>query len=410
MDKSIYVSGGWGYGNKGDNAIFEGMLQTFRSRFAQYRLCVTSFSPKETREQHGLTAHKSIHNLLAIRRPLSIFRWIAVAIWRATNHKVMLSPALAFHIQLIGSSEAIVMGGGGYFNDEWPDMLRALYVTVDMAKVTNTPVVIYGQTIGPFSEETINNSLKHYIKHISRIAYRDIQSHKILTRAGVPESKMTLSADEANLLSTSSENSPSVTESANGNLLIGVMAQRFRPHLGVHGPTPLGRITSKVQYMSELAKALISLAKVIPNANFLFIPSTTWDEATCREVYGELVKAGINTARFLSDPTADQFIRACQSVDLMISTNMHPVILATTAEKPSVAISYHYKLDDFMASIGLEQFTVRIDDFDIKTVVLLVQKALDNRIELAKIMRLKHIHVKKLANNNSESLASVLVT
>ena len=405
MEKLIYVTGGWGYGNRGDNAIFEGMLQTFKRRFSQYQLCITSFSPTETIEQHGVVARTSIHKLLAIRRPLSVFRWIAVFIWRITKYKIMLSPALATHIRLIGNAEAVVLGGGGYFNDEWPDMLRSLYVVVDMAKNTNTPIVIYGQTVGPFTEKTINTSLRHYLQHFSKIAYRDVQSQTILKRAGVPETKMQLSADEANLLTVRAEN---MYETKENCVSIGIMTQKFRPHLGVHGPSSQGKITSKVHYLAELTKVLVNLSKAIPRVEYLFIPSTTWDEATCRELFDEVQLAGLRSARFVINPTADQFIKACQSVDLMISTNMHPVILATTAGKPSVAISYHYKLDDFMESIGLEQFVVRIDNFDADTVVSLAEKALAKRGELRELISSRHILVKELASNNAELLSSAI--
>lgn len=404
MEKSIYVVGGWGYGNKGDNAIFEGMLQTFKARFSDYILCVTSFSPKETKEQHGISSLNSVHRLLAIRRPLSVFRWLAVYIWRVSGLRIMLSPALAEHIKLIKYSKAVVMGGGGYFNDEWPDMLRALYVVVDMAKLANKPIIVYGQTVGPFSEETINNSLKNYLKSFSMIAYRDVQSQTILKRAGVPDSKMILSADEANLLSVRASNPSGNPVNENGKISIGVMTQRFRPHLGIHGPTALGRIKSKQQYLSELARALVSIAKANLGSDYLFIPSTTWDEATCKEIFDEVKRAGVVNARFLSNPTADQFITACQSVDVMISTNMHPVILAATADKPSVAISYHYKLDDYMESIGLGEYIIRIDNFTVEDMVLRVQSALDKRHELGLEISERLKAIKELANRNGDSL------
>ncbi|MBP2638702.1 MAG: polysaccharide pyruvyl transferase [Firmicutes bacterium] len=408
MGKSIYVVGGWGYGNKGDNAIFEGMLQTFRGRFSDYKLCVTSFSPRETKEQHDVDSINSIHRLLAIRRPLSIFRWMAVYIWRMSGFRIMLSPVLLRHIKLIKQSSAVVMGGGGYFNDEWPDMLRALYVVVDIAKITDKPVVVYGQTVGPFSEKTINSSLKHYLKEFSRIAYRDVQSQKVLKNAGVPESKMVLSADEANLLSVRTSSAFANQFGKTADLVIGVMIQKFRPHLGVHGPTALGRVKTKQQYLTEFSQALLNISSANPGTEYLFIPSTTWDEATCKEVFDEVRRTGAVKAKFLSNPTADQFIAACQSVELMISTNMHPVILAATADKPSLAISYHYKLDDFMKSIGLGDFVVRIDDFCVDEIVSLAERALSKRKELGEEISSRTREIKALANKNGDSLKSVL--
>ena len=63
----------------------------------------------------------------------------------------------------------------------------------------------------------------------------------------------------------------------------------------------------------------------------------------------------------------------------MLSTNMHPIILASAAGIPCVAISYFYKVDDFMESIGLQRFVIRIDKINEAALVPLAQDALNSR-------------------------------
>lgn len=337
MARSFYITGGWGYGNKGDNAIFEGMRQSFSEAFPSERLIVTSYSRQEMREQHSIDAIESVHRLLGKRAPLGLFRWLGVMIWRMSGLKMLLVPSLKRHQKLMQNASAVVMGGGGYFNDAWPDMLRSRYVEIDLARSVGTPIIIYGQTVGPFSQQTINRSLKRYLGYVQRIAYRDAQSLKVLEAADVPESKRVLSADEANLLSVR----PAVVPKSPGKLLVGVMAQKFRPHLGPSGPSAPGSIPDEETYIQRVTDGLLLLAEARPDVEYVFIPSTRWDEPVVEDVANRVKSILQDRVTMVSDPDANQFISLCQNVDLMISTNMHPVILATTASVPSIAISYH---------------------------------------------------------------------
>lgn len=403
MPKGFYLTGGWGYGNKGDNAILEGMRQSLSSRFPDDSLTVTSYSQAEMREQHGIESIKSVHRLLWKRAPLGLLRWIGIFVWRATDLKVLLVPSLRKHQSLMRQARAVIMGGGGYFNDAWPDMLRSRYVEIDLARSVGTPVVIYGQTLGPFSKATIDRSLGRYLGYVTKIAFRDAQSLKVLEAAGVPENKRVLSADEANLLSVR----PPLEPKRAGRKVVGVMIQKFRPHLGPSGPSPAGSIPDEGSYVQRVVEALGNVASKNPDIDYLFIPSTRWDESTVRRVADELRTKFDGRVQFISDPTADQFIRACQNVDLMVSTNMHPIILAATAGVPSVAISYHYKLDDFMASIGLSSSVIKIDDFDSLHLEQMLMDALLKMADNSLALTAFHKKVKSMAQKNCDQIESL---
>ena len=71
-----------------------------------------------------------------------------------------------------------------------------------------------------------------------------------------------------------------------------------------------------------------------------------------------------------------------QNVDIMVSTNMHPIILAATSNIPSIALSYHYKVDDYMASLGLDKFLLKIDDFTSNKLSQLIIELIEKRNEI----------------------------
>lgn len=400
----FYITGGWGYGNKGDNAIFEGMRQSFSEKFPHAPLVITSFSQKEMLEQHGLESLPSVHRLLSVRKPLSVFRWLALAVWRLSGRRVLLVPSLRRHLNAMREASVVILGGGGYFNDAWPDMLRSRYVEFELAHAAGTPVMLYGQTIGPFSDATISKSLRSQLSRVAMVAYRDQQSLGVLMACGLNEAARMYTADEANLLIPV----PRPVGTQVEGVRIGVMVQKFRPHLSRSGPSAAGRIPTERAYADELVAALLTIADQQQSAQFVFIPSTRWDEPFCASIFNRFAERNSTRAMLLSDPNAKQFIAACQSVNLMVSTNMHPVILAATAGNPSVAISYHYKLDDYMQSIGLAGFVLRIDDFSAESLSARCMSALERLPELRDTVKEHHHKVKAAAQDNMRALQLVL--
>jgi polysaccharide pyruvyl transferase WcaK-like protein len=417
MSKFLYLTGGWGYGNRGDNAIFAAMIQslTTHGEYKLDELVITSYDPIETKIHNDVDSIKSLHKILTSERRLSSF-WdrfslsfnfwhrFSLWLWRKTNHKILLSSALQKHLALLKNSRALIMGGGGYFNDAWPDMLYSKYAEIELAEYAKCPVVIYGQTVGPFSDEVIKQSLSKMLNKITAIAYRDEQSKGVLVKSHYNLNRSVLTADEANLL----DKAPNALFGATGEkIVIGIMIQNFRPHLGISGETGYSRINDKNQYYLEICDALNQVIKNL-ECHLVFIPSTTWDVKSNKRVYENIKLNDRSTIQFLDNLTTQDFIAASQQIDLMISTNMHPVILAATGSKPSVAISYHYKLDDYMKSIGLEEYVIRIDNFSVNELVNKINSAVSNKEKLANIVTKKHQEVKKMARKNMEMLNQIV--
>lgn len=391
----IYLTGGWGYGNKGDNAIFEAMIASITAAYPGCEFVISSFNVEETRIQHGLEAIPSAHFYLTKKAPLGLVRWASLFLWYSTGMASLLLPSLRVHLEAIKKCDVLVLGGGGYINDEWVDMLSSRFVEIQMAHSLRKPIVIYGQTVGPIGKFWTRPIFRHFIHKVTRIAYRDEQSRKVLDFASYPSERMMLTADEVNLIALTPPKNPLPPKVIN----VGVMIQKLRAHLGPMGPTPRGRIKSAEQYVSEIAEALIMVAKRHA-IHYHFIPSTNWDEPVCRKVY-ERISNEVG-ATFYPDPHIKDFMSICQNVDVMVSTNMHPIILASTNAKPSVALSYHYKLDDYMKSINQSDNIVRIDDFDSATLVAIISRVIVGKevvnIDLPKAM----------ARNNIKSLATAL--
>ena len=111
------VSGYYGAGNLGDEALLAGMAQGLRARGVR-RLHVLSGDPIASRAAHGLTAH---HRLLGL-------------------------PAALL------TCDVLVSGGGGLLQDATSARSLAYYLAViRAARALRRRVVVYGQSLGPLS-------------------------------------------------------------------------------------------------------------------------------------------------------------------------------------------------------------------------------------------------------------------
>jgi polysaccharide pyruvyl transferase WcaK-like protein len=361
---------------------------------------------------HNLTSFPSIHSLLLRNKNFYYFRRIAILIWQWTKEKfgkgIMLSYALRKHLKAMKAADIVIMGGGGYFNDAWEEALPARLLEIEFANATGTPLMLYGQTVGPFSEKNSRTILREAFKDVAYIAYRDAQSRRTLELAGVPEKCMGLTADEANLISPIATKEDHDRYSFNSeSRLVGVMVQNFRRHESPSGQSPQGHITEDKVYYDQICDGLAGIS-AIDSVSFLLIPSTSWDEKSCEHVMTELQNRGIPNVRILQDPDTDTFVRACQSVDVMISTNMHPIILAATANRPSIALSYHYKLDDYMESIGMAENVARIDAFTGTWIVERYSVIIKSIKTIQEKIRDSHANVKAMAEVNGQQLRNLL--
>ena len=112
------ISGYYGAGNLGDEALLAGMLAGLRSRGAR-QLEVLSLDPRASAARHGVRAHHRLRGLLG-------------ALLRC---------------------DVLVSGGGGLLQDRTSvRSLRYYLGVIGLARRLRRRVVVYGQSLGPLSE------------------------------------------------------------------------------------------------------------------------------------------------------------------------------------------------------------------------------------------------------------------
>lgn len=389
----IYVSGGWGYGNRGDNAILEGTLQAFRDSLPDATLTISSFSSEEIEANHGLPTTPSMHALLYGSRIGGLWNRLSLRLWEWSRRRFPLSKAMQKMADALKRHDVVLLAGGGYFNDGWRSMRAAQYATIRLAHHAGTPVVLCAQTLGHFTDQSIAGDLRRHLALVHEIAVRDKRSVETARKAGRADGRLSLSADQANLLTPLGELPERKT------VIVGLMVQNFRTHFGQHGASPSGRVSAGT-YLPTLVRVLMRVASS-RCVRYRLIPSTVWDEVTIAKLAALLREAGVEF-ELVKNPLAAEYIHACQSVDLMISTNMHPIIIAASNYRPSIALSYSFKIDDYMESLGMSDFNFRIDDFEEGVLVGKIEALMSDTRRFSKLVKEHKVNIDALAMRNLE--------
>ncbi|MCD8297503.1 MAG: polysaccharide pyruvyl transferase family protein [Prevotella sp.] len=205
----ILLSGGWGYGNLGDDAILIATLKNIYSIQSTAEVCILSANPHETyyNIKHLFPDAKirhSFHPILFGNVHRVIFQQFLYnytyidKIIKHLNRKLLkrqekrlsknifknTERILAYidklnnfeYKNLFQNSDFYIMSGGGYLND-WMQMGVSKYIEVMYAHKYKVPVSLIGQTIGPFDTSFQKEIVRKILNLSSHVYFRDKGSY-----------------------------------------------------------------------------------------------------------------------------------------------------------------------------------------------------------------------------------------
>jgi polysaccharide pyruvyl transferase WcaK-like protein len=82
-------------------------------------------------------------------------------------------------------------------------------------------------------------------------------------------------------------------------------------------------------------------------------------------------------------PTNESLFACFDESDVVVASRLHGLILANLRGKPTVALSYDWKVDEHMRAIGLERYAFPIGRFEPEAVAAAVDEILGERERLS---------------------------
>lgn len=287
----LVVSGYYGFGNGGDEAVLAVIVAAFRRRDPGIELVVISGDPADTTARHGVRA--------VGRGALSTIR----ALWR---------------------SDGLVSGGGGLLQDRTSRASLLYYAGLMLlAALLRRPVFVYAQGVGPLSHRLSRRVAAAALRRAAYVSVRDEASLEQARALGIDRAELV--PDPAIALS------PAMSPGAGGSQPRIVVAVRPWPGWAAFEP--------------RFVDALAELRGTHRLSFVAMQPSS--DGALAARLVARL-GAGSDLAHW-SD--LSELMGHIASARLVLGMRLHSLVLAAAAGVPFVAISYDPKVDAFAAAL-----------------------------------------------------------
>lgn len=211
---NIILSGGWGYGNLGDDAILIATLKLLKQKYPTSHITILTYNIEETKaivsQFSDISIKPSIHvitdppSMIDLSYNFGIKKIYKPFINKKEHYqkehkskkliqKILHSPLAALeehkeeltkYSELCKNSNLYIMGGGGYIND-WNYSIATKYLEVFIAKRYNLKCYAIGQTIGPFHKSYTKALAQKLFSNIDFMFFRDIESIKDIKDMGL---------------------------------------------------------------------------------------------------------------------------------------------------------------------------------------------------------------------------------
>lgn len=290
----ILVSGYYGFGNLGDEALLEVIVSQLRSRYPYAELDVLSAKPDET-----------AHELRVDATP----RWDAKAVRRA-----------------ISRADVVLSGGGGLLQNATSLRSLVYYAGILRAAVrANRKAMIFAQSVGPldFWGKTI---VKECCKGLSAATVRDARSVNVLSSI-LPSLHVERTADPVFLYDAPEEN-------------VDLTAEGLGPQSDPLVIVSVRKATGMKDRLDVVARAVDRLAQT-HGARVAFLPLGGASDAEVSTIIIRKCKSAPVLLPECSLARAANIIRRAKAV---VGMRLHALILAARYAVPFLAIPYDPKV------------------------------------------------------------------
>lgn len=304
MPRRIVISGYYGFGNIGDEAVLAGMLASFAEAGIDADVTVLSASPAQT-----MSAHSGV---------LAVNRWNPLAVLRA-----------------VLSSDILLSGGGSLVQDATGLLSPYYYLSVlRLAQILRRRTMIYAQGVGPLFRPVVRRAAARAFSKAAAVTVRDSDSEALLCSLGVT-SPVSVCADPAFVLKPDLASADSLLagHGLDGRDFVAVSLRNW--------PGSSSRISALGEAIADAADELGMPIAYIPMqspADIFLVPSLAKHRTPV--VFEEI-----------ESPGAAKGLIARAGV--VVGMRLHSLIFAASEAVPFVPLSYDPKVWSFASTAGI---------------------------------------------------------
>jgi polysaccharide pyruvyl transferase WcaK-like protein len=303
------------------------------------------------------------------------------------------------------------LSGDTFTEDYGPLVLLSHCITILIAKCFARPVVLLGQTIGPFSWST--RLMSRLLRSCDFIVARDQPTYRYMLKLGIPADRLAMSADMAFLLEPTASQQAEIVEGEcgyrpNARLTLGMtVSQQYREFVQNHPGRP-----TEEDVLDVLARVIdrfveVHDAQVILFAHVTGPPDRLDDRLVARQLRERCRRADrvVVVDREL-DP---RLIKTLISrADLFCGARMHSNIAATSSLVPTIALAYSVKSHGIMARMRMAEWVIEIGELTEDEVSKRLDRLVNHADAVGDVLKESIPPLRRQAAGNADILRRVL--
>ena len=304
----VVMSGYYGFGNAGDEAIMQAVYNNITQAQAETTITVLSKSAADTKENYG-------YNAVGRFNP-----------FRVAN--------------AIRGSDALVFGGGSLLQDNTSTRSLMYYLTIiRIANFFKRPVMIYANGIGPVNRPKNRERVRRAVEAAKVVTLRDESSLEELRRMGVERDDIVVTGDPVYTMEL-----PTPDECLELLRETGIPPERQFAVISVR------KISDGGQAFAELARLCDMICSEL-GIEVVFLPmQPSVDTAASREVAALMSSPAIVPERNFSPRELLGIVRSAQ---LVVSMRLHTLIFAARAGTPLCGVVVDPKIEANLEMFGM---------------------------------------------------------
>lgn len=360
-DKKIIISGYYGFGNTGDEAILSAMVSALKNSIPGAEIVVLSQDIPHTSSHYNVRA-------VVRRNPLVLARELMDA-------------------------KLFISGGGGLIQDVTGVSTIQYYLgLVLIAKLMRKKVMYYAQGIGPINTEEGRRYTRFISNMVDLITVRDDESKEELKKIGISKTPIIVTADPVLALEPASRGR--IDEILRNE---GIGEEKTRIAISIRP------WKTTVDYLSVFAECADRLKKEL-NAEIVLVPfQKSQDLEVCEKVKALMKEPAV---LLQGDYRPEELQGLLGAVDLVIGMRLHSLIFAATQSVPMIGVVYDPKVKVFSDSIGA--LSHPLEKISVQELCSCAEKVYNNREEVKARLK-KEISELKIKALKTAHLAGRLI-
>jgi polysaccharide pyruvyl transferase WcaK-like protein len=391
-----------GWGNLGDAAIFDAAISNIRKRLPDAEISAFTLNPADTTEKHGIPARTLIgyslsgygvrepapdppipaptpspattpkpslrSRLIGLRRPLTsapVLRPVLAPLRSLRSAIGFVKPELTHFSRSLRAArnlDLIVVAGGGQLDDQWGGPWGHPYVLCRWAllsRLSGVPFVVLSVGTGAVRSRLGRWFISRSLRWAVYRSYRDQGSKTLVDFAAFTHTDPVV-PDLAFSYPVEAD-PPRLGDSTTRHLVVGVSPMCFAD--------PRSWPDKDAVFYQNYVQKIADFVARLSASDFdvvLFASQHVNDRQTVTDVQNRLCLDGYPNGHTVHEATTAESLMDClRTMDVVVASRLHGVLLAHLTGRPVLAISHERKVSALMADFENDEFCLDINTFEV---------------------------------------------